>query len=32
VLFQVFEQHRRGAVAPLDEAGIRSVEVAGNEG
>jgi len=32
VLFQVFEQHRRGAVAPLDEAGIRSVEDAGNEG
>jgi thymidylate synthase (FAD) len=32
VLFQVFEQHRRGGVAPLGETDIRAVEDAGNEG
>jgi len=32
VLFQVFEQHRRGGVSPLGETDIRAVEDAGNEG
>ncbi|HTP51787.1 MAG TPA: FAD-dependent thymidylate synthase [Anaeromyxobacteraceae bacterium] len=31
LLFQVFEQHRKGAVVPLAEADIRTVEDAGNE-
>jgi thymidylate synthase (FAD) len=31
MLFQVFEQHRKGAVAPLAEADIRTVEDAGDE-
>lgn len=31
LLFQILEQHRKGAVAPLAEADIRAVEDAGNE-
>jgi len=31
LLFQVFEQHRKGAMAPLVEADIRTAEDAGNE-
>ena len=30
-LFQLFEQHRKGAIVPLAEADIRQVEDAGNE-
>lgn len=31
-LFQLFEQHRRGQLAPLSEQALREVEDAGNEG
>jgi thymidylate synthase (FAD) len=31
VLFRIFEQHRKGAVAPLAETDIRAVEDAGND-
>jgi thymidylate synthase (FAD) len=30
-LFQLFEQHRRGQLAPLSEQALREVEDAGNE-